>query len=259
MRLGTVETAPAAEADEQRQHAQDDLRDSPDSHPRVVGRWPRFCTLCHAQPANRACWFRRRIGEPSREQRIGSSRCGARERGRRAHFRGAGRGESRCRRVAAHVADRAHRHASRAAGRVHGGHARPTHRPARGLPVHAWARARSISRPARPMRILGAMPMLMLTGQKPIKNPRQARFQMVDIVGTMRPLTKMTRQIVSAASIPTMVRDAFRIATEERPGSRPPRAARRHRRRGGGRAARAAASHRLADRRARSRRARGRA
>ncbi len=66
--------------------------------------------------------------------------------------------------------------------------------------------------------LLGAMPMLMITGQKPIKYPRQARFQMVDIVGTMRPLTKMTRQIVSAASIPTIVRDAFRIATEERPG-----------------------------------------
>ena len=65
---------------------------------------------------------------------------------------------------------------------------------------------------------LGAMPMLMLTGQKPIKNPRQARFQMVDIVGTMRPLTKMTRQIVAAASIPSLVRDAFRVAMEERPG-----------------------------------------
>jgi acetolactate synthase I/II/III large subunit len=65
---------------------------------------------------------------------------------------------------------------------------------------------------------LGAMPMLLLTGQKPIKYARQGRFQIVDIVGAMRPLTKMTRQIVSAASIPTMVRDAFRIATEERPG-----------------------------------------
>jgi acetolactate synthase-1/2/3 large subunit len=62
------------------------------------------------------------------------------------------------------------------------------------------------------------MPMLMLTGQKPIKNPRQARFQMVDIVGTLRPLTKMTRQIVAAASIPALVRDAFRVAMEERPG-----------------------------------------
>ncbi|MDB5973612.1 MAG: acetolactate synthase large subunit [Nevskia sp.] len=65
---------------------------------------------------------------------------------------------------------------------------------------------------------LGAMPMLMITGQKPIKSARQARFQIVDIVRTMGPLTKMSRQIVSAASIPATVRDAFRIATEERPG-----------------------------------------
>jgi acetolactate synthase I/II/III large subunit len=65
---------------------------------------------------------------------------------------------------------------------------------------------------------LGAMPMLMITGQKPIKSARQARFQIVDIVAAMRPLTKMTRQIVSAASIPTIVRDAFRVAVEERPG-----------------------------------------
>lgn len=65
---------------------------------------------------------------------------------------------------------------------------------------------------------LGAMPMLMITGQKAIKSARQARFQIVDIVDSMRPLTKMTRQIVSASSIPTLVRDAFRIAVEERPG-----------------------------------------
>ncbi len=65
---------------------------------------------------------------------------------------------------------------------------------------------------------LGAMPMLMITGQKAIKSARQARFQLVDIVGAMRPLTKMTRQIVSADSIPSLVRDAFRVATEERPG-----------------------------------------
>jgi acetolactate synthase-1/2/3 large subunit len=65
---------------------------------------------------------------------------------------------------------------------------------------------------------LGAMPMLMITGQKPIKSARQARFQIVDIVGAMRPLTKMTRQIVSAAAIPTMVREAFRLAVDERPG-----------------------------------------
>jgi acetolactate synthase I/II/III large subunit len=65
---------------------------------------------------------------------------------------------------------------------------------------------------------LGAMPMLMITGQKAIKSARQARFQIVDIVGAMRPLTKMTRQIVAAAAIPTIVREAFRVAVEERPG-----------------------------------------
>src|SRR3712207_2064455 len=47
---------------------------------------------------------------------------------------------------------------------------------------------------------------------------RQARFQMVDTVAAMRPLTKMARQIVGPATIPTLVRDAFRMAQEERPG-----------------------------------------
>jgi acetolactate synthase I/II/III large subunit len=65
---------------------------------------------------------------------------------------------------------------------------------------------------------LGAMPMVMITGQKAIRSARQARFQIVDIVGAMRPLTKMTRQIVSADSIPAIVRDSFRLAAEERPG-----------------------------------------
>jgi acetolactate synthase-1/2/3 large subunit len=65
---------------------------------------------------------------------------------------------------------------------------------------------------------LGAMPMVMITGQKAIMTARQARFQIVDIVATMKPLTKSSRQIVSAASIPTLVRDAFRVAMEERPG-----------------------------------------
>ena len=65
---------------------------------------------------------------------------------------------------------------------------------------------------------LGAMPMILLTGQKGIMTSRQARFQIVDMIATMRPLTKSTRQIVSTGSIPTLVRDAFRVAMEERPG-----------------------------------------
>ncbi|KLI99754.1 acetolactate synthase large subunit [Luteimonas sp. FCS-9] len=66
---------------------------------------------------------------------------------------------------------------------------------------------------------LGAMPMLMVTGQKPIRSSRQGHFQIVDIVDTMRPLTKTTRQLVSADGIPARVRDAFRLAEEERPGA----------------------------------------
>ena len=65
---------------------------------------------------------------------------------------------------------------------------------------------------------LGAMPMVLITGQKGIMSSRQARFQIVDMIATMRPLTKSTRQIVSTATIPTLVRDAFRVAMEERPG-----------------------------------------
>ena len=65
---------------------------------------------------------------------------------------------------------------------------------------------------------LGAMPMVLITGQKPIRQSRQAHFQIVDVVAAMRPLTKQSQQIVSASAIPTLVRNAFRLAAEERPG-----------------------------------------
>ncbi len=65
---------------------------------------------------------------------------------------------------------------------------------------------------------LGAMPMIIITGQKGILSSRQAKFQIVDVISSMKPITKMARQIVSASSIPTIVRDAFRVAMEERPG-----------------------------------------
>jgi len=66
---------------------------------------------------------------------------------------------------------------------------------------------------------LGAMPMLMITGQKPIKSSKQGHFQIVDIVDMMRPLTKYTRQIVSGDNIPSRVREVFKIIEEERPGA----------------------------------------
>jgi acetolactate synthase-1/2/3 large subunit len=66
--------------------------------------------------------------------------------------------------------------------------------------------------------LLGAMPMILITGQKPILSSRQARFQIVDVLATMRPLTKLSTRIVSAASIPATIREAFRTACNERPG-----------------------------------------
>src|SRR4051794_33341821 len=65
---------------------------------------------------------------------------------------------------------------------------------------------------------LGAMPMVMITGQKAIMRRNQARFQIVDVVATMTPITKLSRQIVSTSAIPTLVREAFRVAADERPG-----------------------------------------
>ncbi|RAP57784.1 acetolactate synthase large subunit [Oleiagrimonas sp. MCCC 1A03011] len=66
---------------------------------------------------------------------------------------------------------------------------------------------------------LGAMPMLMLTGQKPIRQHKQGMFQLVDVVDMMHPLTKYTTQIVSGQTIPARIREAFRQAEEERPGA----------------------------------------
>ena len=66
---------------------------------------------------------------------------------------------------------------------------------------------------------LGGMPMVMITGQKPVKTSKQGQFQIVDVVDMMRPLTKYTQQIVSGGNIPSRVREAFRLAEEERPGA----------------------------------------
>ncbi|MDX9795946.1 MAG: acetolactate synthase large subunit [Sulfurimonadaceae bacterium] len=66
---------------------------------------------------------------------------------------------------------------------------------------------------------LGGMPMMMITGQKPIKKSKQGRFQIVDIVNMMKPVTKYAKQVVNGNNIPSMVREAFKIATTERPGA----------------------------------------
>ncbi len=66
---------------------------------------------------------------------------------------------------------------------------------------------------------LGGMPMMMITGQKPVKRSKQGRFQILDVVEMMRPITKYAHQIVSADNIPSRVREALRQAEEEKPGA----------------------------------------
>ena len=66
---------------------------------------------------------------------------------------------------------------------------------------------------------LGGMPMMRVTGQKPIKSSKQGRFQILDVVAMMGPLTKYTHQLASADNIPSRIREAFRLGQEEKPGA----------------------------------------
>lgn len=65
---------------------------------------------------------------------------------------------------------------------------------------------------------LGGMPVMVVTGQKPIKRNKQGQFQILDVVRMMEPLTKWSRQAHSGEAIPSLVREAFRLAMAEKPG-----------------------------------------
>lgn len=66
--------------------------------------------------------------------------------------------------------------------------------------------------------LLGGVPVLFLTGQKPIKKSKQGRFQIINVVGTMTPITKFAKQIVDGNNVPYLVRECFRLAELEKPG-----------------------------------------
>lgn len=66
---------------------------------------------------------------------------------------------------------------------------------------------------------LGGFPLIMITGQKPIKKSKQGQFQIIDVVNLFDPICKMSKQIVHGNTIPSLVREAFRVASEERPGA----------------------------------------
>lgn len=66
---------------------------------------------------------------------------------------------------------------------------------------------------------LGGMPLVVITGQKPIRKSKQGHFQIIDVVGMMQPITKKSETILSGDRIPSMVAEAFKLAESERPGA----------------------------------------
>ena len=66
---------------------------------------------------------------------------------------------------------------------------------------------------------LAGIPLLVITGQKPIKKSKQGQFQIIDVVKMMTPVTKYSATIISSERMPSMVREAVRLALAERPGA----------------------------------------
>lgn len=66
---------------------------------------------------------------------------------------------------------------------------------------------------------LCGLPVLFITGQKPVKKSKQGRFQIVDVVEMMKPTTKYAKQVVNGNNIPSVVREAFRLATLGKAGA----------------------------------------
>jgi len=66
---------------------------------------------------------------------------------------------------------------------------------------------------------LGGMPLMVITGQKPARKSKQGRFQIIDAVRMMEPVTKLSRSITSADRVPFLVHEAIAVAERERPGA----------------------------------------
>jgi len=67
-------------------------------------------------------------------------------------------------------------------------------------------------------QLIGA-PLVSISGQKAIRSNWQARFQLIDVVNLMRPITKDSVSIVDPSTLSTILRNAFKLAQAERPGA----------------------------------------
>ena len=66
---------------------------------------------------------------------------------------------------------------------------------------------------------LGGMPMIAITGQKGLLENWQAKFQIVDVVGVMRPITKLATTVAAPRAMSRVAYQAITVAREERPGA----------------------------------------
>ncbi len=62
-------------------------------------------------------------------------------------------------------------------------------------------------------------PLAAITGQADTERQHKESHQVMDVVGMMRPVTKWAQSIVHPASIPEVVRKAFKLAAAEKPGA----------------------------------------
>ncbi|HMK59899.1 MAG TPA: acetolactate synthase large subunit [Dissulfurispiraceae bacterium] len=67
-------------------------------------------------------------------------------------------------------------------------------------------------------QLIGA-PLISISGQKALRENWQARFQLLNVVEVMEPITKKSVSIVDPATVPTILRNGFRLAETERPGA----------------------------------------
>jgi acetolactate synthase-1/2/3 large subunit len=65
---------------------------------------------------------------------------------------------------------------------------------------------------------LDRSPLVALTGQADLERLHKESHQHIDVVSLMRPITKWNAQLTSAEIIPEVVRKAFKVAQEQKPG-----------------------------------------
>jgi len=65
---------------------------------------------------------------------------------------------------------------------------------------------------------LAAMPMLVITGQKAVRDNRMGQYQLVDVVDVLRPITKFTAKIPSGPMAGSLLRQAMMAALDGRQG-----------------------------------------